>query len=158
MKNQVKIILAILVAMILGINSHATSKYEKQKAVYHINYDDMQKQAGGLRNMQNHINALGAENVRIKVVIHGKGLSLILKPEQVKNTKLKVGNATKEFQSKITKLKKQGVEFLVCANTLKGKNIDFKKNLFDVKKSNIIPSGVAELTHLQMNGFAYIKP
>ncbi len=158
MTNQLKIMLTILVAMILGINSYAANKYGKQKAVYHINYDNVKQQAGGLRNMQNHINALGAENVEIKVVIHGKGLSLILKPEEVKNTKLKVGNATKEFQNKITKLKKQGVEFLVCANTLRGKNIDFKKNLFDVKESNIIPSGVAELTHLQMNGFAYIKP
>jgi len=53
-----------------------------------------------------------------------------------------------EMQAKISGLKDQGVEFDVCANTLKGKHID----------ADIVPSGVAELARLQGMGYAYIKP
>ncbi|MDH3899417.1 MAG: hypothetical protein OEU51_00045, partial [Gammaproteobacteria bacterium] len=66
----------------------AGERYGKQKVVYHINYDDAKAQAGALRNIQNHINAVGAENLDLKVVMHGKGLSLLLTPDAVKNTKL----------------------------------------------------------------------
>ena len=38
-------------------------EYAKQKVVYHINYDNPKTQAGALRNIQNHINAVGAENL-----------------------------------------------------------------------------------------------
>ena len=42
--------------------------YGKQKVVYHINYDDPKAQAGALRNIQNHINAVGKDNLDLKVV------------------------------------------------------------------------------------------
>ena len=46
--------------------------YGKQKVVYHVNYDDPKKQKGAMRNIQNHINAVGAENMDLRVVMHGK--------------------------------------------------------------------------------------
>jgi intracellular sulfur oxidation DsrE/DsrF family protein len=132
--------------------------YGKQKVVYHINYDDPKAQAGALGNIQNHINAVGAENLDLKVVMHGKGLSLLLTPGAAPKTKLTQGNATEEIQAKIAGLKDQGVGFQVCANTLKGKQIDSENDLYDVDKADIVPSGVAELAHLQGMGYAYIKP
>ncbi|MCK4834711.1 MAG: hypothetical protein KAT12_08025, partial [Gammaproteobacteria bacterium] len=48
--------------------AQAGDRYGKQKVVYHINYDNPKKQAGALRNIQNHINAVGAENLDLKVV------------------------------------------------------------------------------------------
>jgi hypothetical protein len=68
--------------------------YGKQKVVYHINYDDPKAQAGAMRNIQNHINAVGAENLDLKVVLHGKGLSLLLEPDLAAETKLPRGNAS----------------------------------------------------------------
>jgi intracellular sulfur oxidation DsrE/DsrF family protein len=136
----------------------AGDSYGKQKVVYHINYDNPKAQAGALRNIQNHINAVGAENMDIKVVMHGKGLTLLLEPDSAQNTKLPAGNATDTIQVKITGLKEQGVAFNVCANTLKGKNIDYQNDLYDVSKADIVPSGVAELAHLQSKGYTYIKP
>ncbi len=62
------------------------------------------------------------------------------------------------MQATITGLKTQGVQFNVCANTLKGKNIDASHDLYDVKEGDIVPSGVAQLAILQGQGFAYIKP
>ncbi len=136
----------------------AQQGYGKQKVVYHINYDNPKAQAGALRNIQNHINAVGKDNLDLKVVMHGKGLSLVLEPDALKNTKLKYGNATDVITAKIDGLKQQGVKFNVCANTLRGKKINYEEDLYDVSKADIVPSGVAELAKLQAEGYAYIRP
>ena len=146
-----------LVALTMVFSGAALADYGKQKVVYHINYDNPKQQAGALRNIQNHINAVGKDNLDFKVVMHGKGLSLVLEPDAASRTKLKNGNATIEQQNKIANLKGQGVNFSICANTLKGKNIQMD-DLYDVKDSDIVPSGVAELSKLQQEGYTYIKP
>ncbi len=159
--NNIKlnITAALLSLTILFVSSAiANERYGKQKVVYHINYDNPKAQAGALRNVQNHINAVGKDNLDFKIVMHGKGLSLLLEPEAVENTKLKYGNATSAIQAKIAGLKDQGVEFKVCSNTLRGKKISYEDDLYDVDKADIVPSGVAELSRLQQMGYTYIKP
>ena len=151
-------ILMTLAMVATGMASADDAGYGKQKVVYHINYDNPKKQAGALRNIQNHINAVGAENLDLKVVLHGKGLTLLLEPEALKRTKLKKANATDEMQAKISGLKDQGVKFNICANTLRGKKVDYENDLYDVDKADIVPSGVAELAKLQAQGYTYIKP
>ena len=158
MKSKLAIMLLICTSLLVAGIAVAGDRYGKQKVVYHINYDDPKAQAGALRNIQNHINAVGEENLDLKVVMHGKGLSLLLTPDQLENTKLKLGNATDEMQTKITGLKNQGVDFQVCANTLKGKKINYEDDLFDVEKADIVPSGVAEVAKLEAEGYSYIKP
>ena len=158
MNRNVSIVLLAVIALLASINVMANDRYGKQKVVYHINYDDPQAQAGALRNIQNHINAVGAENLDLKVVTHGKGLSLLLEPGAAGSTKLKQGNATHAVQDKIAGLKKQGVDFKVCGNTLKKKNINYERDLYGVETADIIPSGVAELSRLQGMGYTYIKP
>ena len=111
-----------------------------------------------MRNIQNHINAVGAENLDLKVVLHGKGLSLLLEPDLAAETKLPRGNATDDMQAKISGLKDQGVNFKVCANTVKGKKIDIAEHLYDSSDGDVVPSGVAELAKLQAVGYTYIKP
>ncbi len=157
MKSKAILLLVALFSVMFSAQL-AAEGYGKQKVVYHINYDDPKAQAGALRNIQNHINAVGAENLDLKVVLHGKGLSLLLEPDALKKTKLKYGNATDAIQAKISGLKDQGVDFQVCSNTLKGKKIDFESDLYDVDKADIVPSGVAELARLQAMGYTYIKP
>jgi hypothetical protein len=127
--------------------------------VYHINYDNPKMQAGALRNIQNHINAVGAENLDLRVVLHGNGLALLVDPEALSHLpKFKHANANDKMTAKIAGLKGQGVGFKVCANTVKGRNVDIENDLYDVSKSDIVPSGVAELAHLQAQGYTYIKP
>jgi intracellular sulfur oxidation DsrE/DsrF family protein len=150
--------LATVVALLFTGSVIANERYGKQKVAYHINYDDPKTQAGALRNIQNHINAVGAENLDLKVVMHGNGLSLLLTPEAQARTKLEYGNATEEMQARISGLKDQGIGFEVCSNTLKGKQIDVMKDLYDVDEADVVPSGVAELARLQAMGYAYIKP
>jgi hypothetical protein len=131
-------------------HSVANERYGKQKVVYHINYnggenDKMYRAA--LRNVQNHINAVGAENMDIKIVLHGNGVSLLASAKE--NDKL---------QMDVTSLKSQKVAFNVCNNTLVGRKISYENDLFEVFEDDIVPSGVAELSRLQQMGYTYIKP
>jgi len=122
-----------------------------------VNYYDAKRQTGALRNIQNHINATGAENLDLRVVMHGNGLSLLLEPDQVANTKMKSGNANDDMTARIANLKNQGVTFKICANTLKGRKVELDY-LYDADESDIVPSGVAEIAHLQGQGFGYLRP
>ena len=137
----------------------AGGAYSKQKVVYHINGDNPKQHAGALRNIQNHINAVGAENLDLKVVMHGNGVALVMLPEALERVpKMKGASANEEMQAKIDGLKNQGVKFEICANTLKGRKIDYENDLYMVETGDIVPSGVAELAHLQAQGYTYIKP
>lgn len=153
-------ILAAVMAMAVSVTgvSAADNGYGKQKVVYHINYDDPKAQAGAMRNIQNHINAVGKDNLDLKVVLHGKGLTMLLEPDTAANTKFGAGNATDKVTAKIATLKGQGINFHVCANTLRGKKVDYEQDLYDVSKGDIVPSGVAEVAKLQAMGYTYIKP
>jgi len=126
------------------------ARYATQKVVYHINYtggEDNRAYRGAMRNIQNHSNAVGAENMEIKVVLHGNGLGVLM--------------AAKEddaLQTTVGSLKSQDVAFHVCQNTLNGREISYSDDLYDVWEDDIVPSGVAELSRLQQMGFTYIKP
>jgi intracellular sulfur oxidation DsrE/DsrF family protein len=142
--------MAILLAVAPAKTEAADSRYGKQKVVYHINYnggEDDKLYRGAMRNIQNHINAVGAENLDIKVVVHGNGVNL-----------LKSAVDDQQLQSQVVNLKIQNVSFQVCNNTLVGRKIDYENELFEVFDDMIVPSGVAELSHLQQQGYTYIKP
>lgn len=161
MKTITKLVIATLLISSYWMSGStiAGEYYGKQKVVYHINYDDPKKQSGALRNIQNHINAVGAENLDLKVVLHGNGLALLLEPDSLdKLKKFKHANANDKMTAKVTDLKGQGVDFHVCANTVRGRKVDVETDLYDVDKADIVPSGVAEVAKLQQDGYAYIKP
>lgn len=149
-------LIALLAVALLSLGGQALAA-EKQKVVYHINGGDAAQQAAALGNVRNHIKAMGAENLDIKVVMHGDGLSMVLFPDQQFKTKMKTANADQNMQARIDGLKADGVQFQVCANTLKGRNIP-KDTLYSVTAEDIIPSGVAQLSILQTQGYTYIKP
>lgn len=141
---------AVAVFGALAVPAAAESRYGKQKVVYHINYDGSREgnaYVKALKNVQNHIDAVGRDNIEVKVVLHGDGLHLLR--DAVKDLKL---------QGEVTNLKNQAVSFSVCAKTLSARKIDADKDLFEVGKEDIVPSGVAELSYLQGKGFTYIKP
>ena len=148
----------LLMLLPLAAGNVLATEYGKQKVVYHINYDNPKQQAGALRNIQNHINAVGAENLDVKVVLHGNGLAMLVYPDSLQNTKLNHANATDQMQARVDGLKDQGVSFQVCANTLKGKKISLEDDLYNVDQGAVVPSGVAHLSYLQAQGYTYIKP
>lgn len=146
----------LIMMVLLSLGGTALAA-DKQKVVYHINGGDAQQQKAALGNIQNHISAVGADNLDIKVVLHGDGVSLLLYPDTLGKTKMKTANATEEMQVKIEGLKQQHVQFQVCNNTIKGRNVPID-GLYNVSEADIVPSGVAQLAILQSQGYVYIKP
>ncbi len=149
MNRLITLTLMALLSLGLGIGVGTTyaEGYGKQKVVYHINFDNEQQLKNALSNIQNHINAVGKENLDLRVVMHGPGIAL-----------LQLANKDPDFADKVSNLKLQGIHFNVCNNTLKGKKINYKTDLYDVSPEDIVPSGVAEIAHLEARGFSYVKP
>lgn len=127
--------------------AQANSGYAKQKVVYHVNYNDAKRSIGAMRNAQNHINALGEGNFEIQFVLHGNGVELLRS----------VANSNSDAAGRVDSLRAQGVEFKICANTLKGRNIALE-DLYFADDSDVVPSGVAEIGKLQQEGFVYLRP
>jgi uncharacterized protein len=150
----------LLIGLVMTMGTAlAGERYGHQKVVYQINYDDPKHQVAALRNIQNHINAVGKENIDLKVVLYGDGLSLLIYPDSLaKLTKFKHANATDEMAARIDGLKSQGVSFQICGNTVKGRNVDLASDLYDADPEDVVPSGVAELARLEGMGYSYIKP
>ena len=144
-----KLLTLTLLAMVTILGSGCATMFgqDKQKVVYHINYNDEKQLNAALGNVKNHISAIGKDKIDVKVVMHGNGVDL-----------LKTANTDLDMQQKVIGLKKDGVAFQVCNNTLVNKKINYKNDLFDVSAKDIVPSGVAEVANLQQQGYVYIKP
>jgi uncharacterized protein len=146
------LVLAALMGMLmLAPASAQDSRYGKVKVVYHLNGDGAPDAKGymqAMRNIRNHIDAVGKGNADVKVVMHGDGLGIL----QVAKTNLSLQGEVADLKST------HKVQFVVCKNTLTQRKIDPDKDLFDVVGEDIVPSGVAELSYLQTKGYTYIKP
>lgn len=146
-------VLTCLVATVLGTGvlaeTQAAKEYAPQKVVYQ-NYGQGKETAayleGLLRNLKNHVDAVGEGRIDIRVVNHGKGIIL-----------LQSATMDPAIAEKIDALRAKGVRFLVCRNTLKRHNIDYR-DLYGVKEEDLVPSGMAELVRLQQEGFIYVHP
>ncbi len=115
----------------------------QEKVVYHINDASVARIA--MRNIENHVNA--SPDAKIVVVTHGKGIDFLL--NDAKDDK-------GHYQAQVAGLKEKGVEFRVCRNTLKGRNLSDEAVIMEAQ---VVPSGVAEIGRLQAReGFVYLKP
>jgi len=126
-----------------------TMAYAPQKVVYHVNqgnrwftHDHLYR----LGVMQNHVNALGAGKLDMRVVVQGSGLTLL---SDAKNDPA--------IASRIDKLRSQGVRFLICRNTMVGRDIRLA-DLYGAKPEDIVIAGVAEVASLSQQGFVMLKP
>lgn len=136
-----------LALLLATTNVLADSGYGKQKVVYHLNSDEDRKLNRALMNMQNHIIAVGRDKIDLVMVMHGNGVGLLQK-----------ANTNPDLRARILDLKGQGVTLRVCESTLKNKKLDYERDLFDVSRKDLVPSGVAELARLQQQGYVYVKP
>ncbi|BDV38539.1 DsrE family protein [Methylocystis bryophila] len=136
--------------MIVGYpfaNAAPVGYYQDQKVVYHNDGGSPDNAAyfkRMLNTISNHIEAIGKEHVEIRVVDHSSGVELF-----------QMAKTDKELASRLDRLREEGVRFLICANTLKERQIDWHE-LYGVKEEDIVPSSAAELARLQRMGFVYI--
>jgi hypothetical protein len=148
------VMLAALLAAVLAVpmsdkpgksGSAAAAQIEQvqEKVVYHVN--DSSNARIAMRNIENHLSA--SPGAKIVVVTHGKGIDFLL--NDAKDDK-------GTYQGQVAGLKSQGVEFRVCRNTLKGRNLTDEAVILE---GTVVPSGVAEIGKLQAReGFVYLKP
>jgi intracellular sulfur oxidation DsrE/DsrF family protein len=121
----------------------AEAAVPQEKVVYHINDASVARTA--MRNAENHL--VASPGVKIVVVTHGKGIDFLL--NDAKDDK-------GAYAPQVAGLKEKGVEFRVCRNTLKGRNLDDNAVILEAQ---VVPAGVAEVTRLQAReGFVYLKP
>jgi intracellular sulfur oxidation DsrE/DsrF family protein len=129
------------------VNAAPAGYYQDQKVVYHNDGGGPDNAAyfkRMLNSIKNHIEAVGKDHIEIRVVNHSAGVDLF-----------QIAQTDKLLAGQIDYLWAQGVRFLICANTLKERQIDWH-TLYGVKEDDIVPSGVAELARLQGMEFVYI--
>lgn len=128
----------------------ATSQpYQAQKVVYHNNGRGQDSGAyfkSLLKNIRNHIEAVGSELISVKVVNHGDGVSLF-----------QLAQNDKAIAANLDELRGKGVQFLICKNTLAERKLDWKQ-LYGVQEADLVQSGVAELIRLQQQSYLYVHP
>jgi hypothetical protein len=124
----------------------AAGAADKQtKVVYHFDAG-FEQSTKGLRNIKNHLDV--DPKAKVVVVAHAQGVNFLL--EGAANH---TGNP---YHIPVEELAARGVEFRVCAITLKSQNIDPKRL---IEQARLVPSGVVEVANLQAKeGFVYIKP
>jgi len=126
-----------------GATSAAAQDSVQEKGVYHIN--DSARARIAMRNAENNLEA--SPGIKIVFVAHGKGIDFLLNDAR---------DEKGAFETQVAGLKERGVEFRVCRNTLLGRKL---KDDAVVMEATVVPSGVAEVVHLQAReGFAYLKP
>lgn len=116
-----------------------------EKVVYHV--DDGARMKMALGNVRNHLNATDGK-VKIVVLVNGPAVELMQDGAMDKDAN--------PYNIAIEELMARGVDFRVCNNSLHVFNVDPGRVLPGVR---IVPSGVAELGHLQAReDYVYIKP
>lgn len=124
--------------------------YEPQKVIYHLS-ENAGLRDGRYRHLLqvagNHVAAVGKEWLDLRIVLQSEGVDLL---ERARHNP--------DLSRKIDKLRADGVRFLICRNTLVARGIDPDRDLYGVKREDIIRAGVGEIAALQAQGFVYMKP
>lgn len=151
MSNLIKTALPLFTSLLLTLSTaHADyvkpnithAAYGHQQVVYQVNGGDTKLQLHALKNVLNHVTTV--EDIDAVIVVHGDGISLLTTKDP-------------EITDMLDKLHEKHVKIDVCNNTLKGKNLDWHE-LYHVEESDIVPSGVAEISYLQSQHYSYVKP
>lgn len=107
------------------------------QAVFHI--DELEKWGLSLANIKNFIQAEPTANIH--VVVNSYGVQGLI--------------VDSKYKESIQELANQNVVFKACKNALHAFDLE-KKDILEAVE--IVPAGVVELTKLQHEGFAYIRP
>ena len=135
---------AVLSLLSAGCATTLATPGSEDRVVYHFS-EGLEQASDGLRNVGNHLEV--NPNARIIVVSHAKGVDFMLKGAKDKN-----GN---KYEDLVEQLEMQGVRFDVCQITLRNRHLS--KDQF-IEYATFVPSGVAEISKLEHEGYAYLKP
>lgn len=123
--------------------------YEAQRVVYHVTEGEAfyeRRFKNLLHVARNHVAAVGAGKLELRVLMQGGGVDLLGK-----------ARTDQALGAEVDKLKAVGVKFLICRNTLVLRGIDPATDLYGVRPEDIVASGIAEAAHLIGKGHVYLK-
>ena len=126
----------------------AATTDDAQRVVYHVTSENGPEGRNWrpiLGNMENHLDAVGDGKLALVAVLNAGGLGLLRQAAQ-----------DAAMQQRIAALKRRGVRFLVCRNSLRAMELK-PSDLFDVQDADLVPAGVVELVRWQQSGFAYLR-
>jgi len=140
---RIRMLTAAAVMAVLPLAADAADK--QTKVVYHFD-SGFEQATKGLRNIKNHLDV--DPKAKVVVVAHAQGVNFLLDGA--------ANHTGNPYNIPVEELAARGVEFRVCAITLKSQNIDPKRL---IEQARLVPSGVVEVANLQAReGFVYIKP
>lgn len=113
----------------------------KYRAVFDVTGDTPERWDGAVRNVENLRKALGADQVEVHVIVHGKAYPLLQKT----NT---------ELEARLAALREGGVRLSLCQNTMKRFQVP-ADSLFPF--ADTVDAAVAEIVRKQSAGWAYVK-
>lgn len=132
-------ILFILLLFTAFVATAQVSSEAEHKIIFQLTDGNSETYSKFIRQINNVLEA--APNSNIEVVTHGMGVDLLKKDNN-------------PFTKDLGDLVDKGVEFVVCENTLKQRNL--KKEQF-LSLSSFVPSAILELVIRQEQGWIYIK-
>lgn len=136
--------LAASAAGATGAEAQAT-----QRVVYHVGDEGGPEHKHwriALGNMRNHLDAVGEDRLSLVCVLNAGGIRLLTTARQ-----------DPALAQQVAALRGRGARFLVCKNSMRIQQVR-REDLFETPEAELVPSGVVELTRLQQQGFAYIRP
>jgi intracellular sulfur oxidation DsrE/DsrF family protein len=136
---------SVVLALLLVTSFQAWAADDVIKTMYHVS-EGITQASRALNNIRNHLSVY--PKAKIVVVTHGAGIDFLLQGA--------TNQTNQPFAGAIADLANQGVEFRICNNTLKARDIDPRKV---VMEATVVPSCVAEVARLQAReGFVYLRP
>jgi len=143
-KFSIRIALLLVVVGIAAVSIRLPAQdagIKSHRVVFEVNVDGQEAWTGILNNVENLQKALGQDKVKIELVAHGKGLSLLLATDA-------------EQKERLQRIAATGVVLSACENTMRRKNVK-KEDLLPF--TGTVPSGVTEVVLKQEAGWSYIK-
>lgn len=138
MKHLLFIYIALAFPLISVAQNQAVDK-KKHKVVFQLTSNDTLVHKALIKQIRNVQAA--APNTKIEVVCHNNGITLL----QTAQSKQTAG---------VQELKKAGVDFVACENTMRERKIKREELMAECRT---VPAGLVEIIDKQEKGWAYVK-
>lgn len=122
-----------------------TASAVQHPVVFQVTSAGPDKWEGALGNVSNAKKSLGATAGKLVVVLHGKGLGLLLKKTSADHPAL---------AKKLEALHSEGIVFAACENTMEREKVS-REDLTGL--ATTVDSGIGEVIRKQGEGYRYIK-
>ena len=138
--------LLIILASIAFYGSALAGIDEEHKLVIQVSTEDAKSQEVALNYAGNVLNHYGKGKVKVEIVAHSAGLSLLSK------------NRKNKLSSRVTEMLKSGIAFSACNISIKNIEKKHKKPPEVIDGVKIVPDGTVRIMLLQEKGYSYIRP